>query len=87
MWAEILDQNVPHGEGGKWGRHGATASSKVGDMRSDAQTTRRPELNRRLRLAFLAGAEARSRQTVGRGLTDEELQRVIAQYPGDVPDR
>jgi hypothetical protein len=48
---------------------------------------RRRDLNRRLRLAFIAGAEGRSRETVGRGLTDEELERIIERYPGDVKDR
>lgn len=58
-------------------------------MRRDAQATiqRKAELNRRLRLAFVQGAEERSRRVVGRPLTDEELQRVIARYPGDVADR
>lgn len=44
----------------------------------------RPELTWRVRLAFVAGAEDRSWQAVGRGLTDEELQRVIGRYAGDV---
>ena len=48
---------------------------------------RRSALNRRLRIAFIAGAEERSRETMGRGLTDEELGRVIERYPGDVKDR
>jgi hypothetical protein len=45
------------------------------------------ELNRRLRVAFIAGAEERSRETMGRGLTDEELERVLRRYPGDLPKR
>jgi hypothetical protein len=49
--------------------------------------SRRSALNRRLRIAFIAGAEERSRETMGRGLTDEELGRVIERYPGDVKDR
>ena len=48
---------------------------------------RRHELNRRLRLAFLEGAEEESRQTMGRGLTDEELRRIIERHPGDVGER
>ena len=44
-------------------------------------------LNQRLRLAFIAGAEQRSRQTVGCGLTGEELQRVLRRYPGDLAGR
>jgi hypothetical protein len=55
-------------------------------QRSDVAERRR-ELNRRLRLAFVAGAEARSRETVGRGLTADELRRVIERYAGDVADR
>jgi len=48
---------------------------------------RRSALNRRLRIAFITGAEERSREKMGRGLTDEELGRVIERYPGDVQDR
>jgi hypothetical protein len=50
-------------------------------------TSRLRELNRRLRLAFIAGAEERSRESVGRGLSEEELERVLRRYPGDVPER
>ena len=58
------------------------------DRHADANTlaVRRRELNQRLRLAFVAGAEERSRQTAGRGLTDDELRRVMERYPGDVAD-
>jgi hypothetical protein len=49
--------------------------------------SRRSALNRRLRIAFIAGAEERSRETTGRGLTDEELGRVLRRYPGDLPRR
>jgi len=34
-------------------------------------------LNRKLRRAFLEGAEERSQRELGRGLTEEELQRVL----------
>jgi hypothetical protein len=54
---------------------------------SKSLVERRANLNRRLRLAFIAGAEGRSRETTGRGLTDEELGRIIERYPGDVKDR
>lgn len=47
----------------------------------------RPEVNRRLRAAFVEGAEERSRETLGRGLTDEELRRIMRRYPGDLPER
>ena len=61
----------------------------MAERHADANTlaARRRELNQRLRLAFIAGAEERSRQTAGRGLTDEELRLVIERYPGDVKDR
>jgi hypothetical protein len=45
------------------------------------------ELNRRLRIAFIAGAEERSRRELGRGLSEEELERVLRRYPGDLPRR
>lgn len=41
-------------------------------------------LNERLREAFVAGAEEASQRRLGRGLTDEELRRVLRRYPGDV---
>lgn len=41
-------------------------------------------LNRRLRMEFLAGAEEDSRRRLGRGLTAEELARVMRRYPGDI---
>ena len=48
---------------------------------------RRARLNQRLRQAFIEGAEEDSRRRLGRGLTAEELERVLRRYPGDVPDR
>ena len=45
------------------------------------------ELTWRLRLAFIAGAEERSRRELGRGLSEEELERVLRRYPGDLPRR
>jgi hypothetical protein len=45
---------------------------------------RRARLNRRLRQAFIEGAEEDSRKRIGRGLTAEELERVLWWYPGDV---
>lgn len=47
----------------------------------------RHELNRRLRAIFIEGAEERSRETHSRGLTGEELRRVMRRYPGDLPER
>ena len=49
--------------------------------------SRRSALNRRLRIAFIAGAEERSRRELGRGLSEEELERVLRRYPGDLPKR
>ena len=45
---------------------------------------RRARLNQRLRQAFIEGAEKDSRRRLGRGLTAEELERVLRRYPGDV---
>jgi hypothetical protein len=45
---------------------------------------RRTRLNQRLRQAFIAGAEEDSRRRLGRGLTAEELERVLLEYPGDI---
>jgi hypothetical protein len=44
-------------------------------------------LNVRLRLAFLAAAEERSRRVMGRPLAPDELERVLSHYPGDMPAR
>ena len=49
--------------------------------------SRRSALNRRLRIAFIAGAEEDSRSRLGRGLSEEELRRVLRRYPGDLPER
>jgi hypothetical protein len=54
---------------------------------SKSLVERRANLNRRLRLAFITGAEGRSRETMGRGLSEEEFERIIERYPGDVKDR
>lgn len=42
------------------------------------------QMNLRLRLEFIAGAEEDSRRRLGRGLTNEELERALRRYPGDV---
>jgi len=47
---------------------------------------RRRQLNERLRAEFVAGAEVQSRRSLGRGLTADELRRVLEHYPGDLPD-
>jgi hypothetical protein len=41
-------------------------------------------LNRRLRAAWVAAAEERSLVIRGRGLTADELEAALAEYPGDV---
>jgi hypothetical protein len=45
---------------------------------------RRNVLNQDSRQAFLEGAEEDSRRRLGRGLTADELDRVLRHYPGDV---
>jgi hypothetical protein len=58
------------------------ATEGVNAERHDA-AARRADLNRRLRAAFVEGAEEDSRRRLGRGLTREELERVLRRYPGD----
>jgi hypothetical protein len=45
---------------------------------------KRRRLNERLRAAWIEGAEDESRRRLGRGLTRDELERVLQRYPGDV---
>ena len=47
---------------------------------------RRARLNQRLREAFIDGAEEDSRRRLGRGLTAEEVERVLRRYPGDLAE-
>jgi hypothetical protein len=47
----------------------------------------RRELNRKLRHAFIEGAEERSQRELGRGLTADELRRILRRYPGELPER
>jgi hypothetical protein len=44
-------------------------------------------LNERLRQAFVEGAEEDSQRRLGRGMTAEELERVLWHCPGDIGDR
>jgi len=46
-----------------------------------SEAERKRMLNQRLRLAFLQGAEDQSRQVLHRGLTADELRRVLGGYP------
>jgi hypothetical protein len=64
-------------------------SSSMADDQAEAKAlaAHRRDLNRRLRLSFIAGAEERSRETMGRGLSEEEFERIIERYPGAVKDR
>jgi hypothetical protein len=64
-------------------------SGSMADQRpeSNALTERRTNLNRWLRLAFIKGAEEHSRREAGRGLSEEELERVLRRYPGDLPEK
>jgi hypothetical protein len=55
------------------------------DQVSPPPIERRAHLNRRLRAAFIEGAQEDSRRRLGRGLTAEELERVLRHYPGDMP--
>jgi hypothetical protein len=50
----------------------------------DNSSDERIRLNQRLRRAFIEGAEEDSRRRLRRGLTAEELERVLRRYPGDV---
>jgi len=61
----------------------------VDDLKARAVSDqeRRARLSQRLRQAFLDGAEEDSRRRLGRGLTADELQRVLLRYPGDVTER
>jgi hypothetical protein len=54
------------------------------DVLPNKPDQRRTRLNQRLRQAFIAGAEQDSRRRLGRGLTAEELERVLRRYPADV---
>ena len=54
---------------------------------SETHQERRERMYQRLPAAFLEGAEGDSRRRLGRGLTAEELERVLWRYPGDVPER
>ena len=53
------------------------------DERRSTKAERKEPLERRARRAFLDGAEEESQRAMGRGLTHEELKRVLRRYPGD----
>lgn len=52
--------------------------------RRSQEDARRRDLEARVRRAFLEGAEQHSRDALGRGLTHDELQRVIGRFPAAV---
>ena len=55
--------------------------------RQSTESARRRELERKLRRAFIAAADEESHRRLGRGLTEEELRRVLRRYPGDATER
>ena len=72
------------------GRPEAATLNDMDDLKARAASAdqeRRERLNKRLRAAFIEDAEADSRRRVGRGLTDEEQERVLWRYPGDAIER
>lgn len=56
----------------------------LGEIEQRGMYERRRQLNERRLAAFIARAEEESRRTLGRGLTRDELERVLRRYPGDV---
>jgi hypothetical protein len=58
----------------------------VNELREMRAVEQRMAIEARARTAFLQGAEEQSRTTLGRPLTQDELERVLARYPRN-PDR
>jgi hypothetical protein len=87
---EALDRDVLDGQGREGDGHDrASRPRKVEHMAPEPEkdkAARRAELNRRLRIEFVEGAEERSRRELGRGPTADELRRVLRRYPGDLPE-
>jgi hypothetical protein len=52
--------------------------------RPDLRDERTDDCDERPRDASVEGAEEQSQQSRGRGLTAEELERVLQRYPGDL---
>jgi hypothetical protein len=70
------------------GRHGMGENPRMDAQHPSRQKGRHTRVSpERLRLAFLEGAEEHSRATLGRGLTHEELQRIIARFPAEASPR
>jgi len=53
----------------------------------EAERKRRTRLSHHPHAVFIEGTEEQSRRRLGRGLTAEELERILWRYPGDVPER
>jgi hypothetical protein len=91
IWRESLNRDVLDGQGRDGDGHvPASGRRNLADMARETErdkAARRAELNRRLRIEFVEGAEERSRRELGRGLTADELRRVLRRYPGDLPER
>jgi hypothetical protein len=60
-------------------------SPDVAELPQDSPAYR-ADLNRRLGLAYLSGAEEWSRIMESRGLTVQELHEALNGHPGDLPD-
>jgi hypothetical protein len=81
---------VVAGMGRAPGDRGPATLDCVDDLKARAASAdqkRLARLNKRLRQAFIDGAEMDSRRRLGRGLTAEALERVLRRYPGDLPER
>ena len=62
-------------------------TNDTGRARSEMSASEwRRDVNRRIRAAWLSGADEASRRLFGRGLTLEELRAIIARYPGDLEE-
>ena len=58
-------------------------STPATGAKTPVYTERRADFNRRLRAAFIEGAEQDSLQRLERGMTAQELERLLARYPRD----
>jgi hypothetical protein len=50
----------------------------------DSLRNRRQRFKERARAEYVAGAKEEWRRRTGRPMTNEELERVVQRYPGDV---
>jgi hypothetical protein len=70
----IVDVQPPH-----------PALAEAADLPRDSPQYPRGDVNRRIRLACLSGAEEWSQIVGGRGLTDEEKPEALCDCPDDPP--